>query len=67
MVVNYIGNTTFAYRSTMGQNGRHIVSIYDVTQHELLLVPMSAFKYKCREMWNINVNATCYDHAKIIF
>ena len=37
MVVNYIGNTkTFAYRSIMGQNVRHIISKYNMTCHELL-------------------------------
>ena len=58
MIVNYIANTmTFAYRSTMGQNVRHIMSKYNMTHHELLYTPMSAIKHKCKEMWNSNVNA----------
>ena len=58
MVVNYIANTmTFAYRSIMGKNVRHIMSRYNTTYHELLCTPMSAIKHKCKEMWNINVNA----------
>ena len=58
MVVNYIANTiTFAYRSTMGQNVRHIMSQYNMTHHELLYMPMSAIKNKYKEMWNIIVNA----------
>ena len=67
MDVNYIANTmTFAYRSTMGQNVRHIMSKYNMTHHELLYMPMSAIKHKCKEMWNSNVNATYYDNANII-
>ena len=27
---------------------------------------MSAIKHQCKEMWNIIVNATFYDYAKII-
>ena len=27
---------------------------------------MSVIKYKCKEMWNINVNATFYDYTTII-
>ena len=58
MVVNYIANTmTFVYRSTMGQNVRHIMSKYNMTHHELFCTPISAIKYKCIEMWHINVNA----------
>ena len=56
----------FAYRSTMGQNVRHIMSKYNMTNHELLYMPMSAIKHKCKEMWNINVNATYYDNANMI-
>ena len=68
MVVNYIANTmTLAYRSIMSENVRHITSKYDMTHHELLYMPMIAIKYKCKEMWNISVNATYYDNAKIIF
>ena len=53
MVVNYTANTmTFVYRSTM-------------TNHELLYMPMSAIKYKYKEMWKINVNATYYDYVNI--
>ena len=64
MVVNYIVNTmTFAYRY---QNVRHIMSKYNVTHHELLYMSMNAIKYKCKEMWNINVNATYYDYANMI-
>ena len=38
IVVNYIANIiTFAYRSTMGQNVRHM-SKYNVTHHELSFV-----------------------------
>ena len=49
MSVNYIANTmTFAYRSTMGQNVRHIMSKYNMTHHELLYMPMSAIKHKCK-------------------
>ena len=49
MVVNYIANTmTFAYMSTMGQNARHIMSKYSMTHHELLYMPMSAIKHKCK-------------------
>ena len=67
MVVNYIANTmTFAYRSTMGQNVRCIMSKYNMTHHELLYMPMSAIKHKCKEMWNISVNATYYDNANMI-
>ena len=29
-------------------------------------MPMSAIKYKCNKIWNINVNATYYDYAKMI-
>ena len=51
MVVNYIANTmTLAYRSTMGQNVRHIMSKYNMPHHELLYMPMSAVKHKCKEM-----------------
>ena len=57
MVVNYIAKT-FAYWSTMGQNVRHIMSKYNVTHQELLYMPLSAIKYKCKEMWHISVNAT---------
>ena len=58
MVVNYIANTmTFAYRSIMGKYVRHIMSRYNTTHHELWCTPMSAIKHKCKEMWNINVNA----------
>ena len=66
MVVNYITHTmTVDYRSTMGQKVRHIMSKYNMTHHELLHTPMGAIKYKCKEMWNINVSATYYDYAKI--
>ena len=27
---------------------------------------MSAIKHKCKEMWNININATYYDWANMI-
>ena len=51
MVVNYIAITmTFADRSTMGQNVRRIMSKYNVTHHELLYMPMSAIKHKCKEI-----------------
>ena len=51
MVVNYIANRmTFADRSTVGLNVRHIMSKYNVTHHELLYMPMSAMKYKCKEL-----------------
>ena len=67
MVVNYIANAvTFAYRSTMRQNVRHIMFKYNMTHHELLYMPMSAIKHKCKEMWNSNVNATYYDNANMI-
>ena len=67
MVVNYIGNTmTLFYKSTMGQNVRHIMSKYNVTHHDLLYLPMSAIKCTCREMWTINVNVTYYDYANMI-
>ena len=65
MVVNYIANTS-AYISIMGQNERHIMSKYNMTRHELLYTPMSSTKHKCKEMWNISVNATYYENAKII-
>ena len=52
MVVNYIANTmTFASRFIMGKNVRHIMSKYNMTHHELLYMPMSAVKHKCKEMW----------------
>ena len=64
MIVNYIANTmTFDYWSTMGKNVRHIMSKYNMTHHELLHMPMSAVKHKCKEMWNIDVNATYYDNV----
>ena len=67
MVVNYIANTmTFAYMSIMDKNVRHIKSKYNMTHHELMYTPMSATKHKCKEMWDINVNATYYGNAKII-
>ena len=67
MVVNYIANTmTFAYRSPMGQNVRHMMSKYNMTHHELLYMPVSAVKHKCKEMWNGNVNATYYYNANMI-
>ena len=48
MVVNYIANTmTFAYRSIMGKNVRHIMSKYNMSHNELLYTPMSAVKHKC--------------------
>ena len=50
MVVNYLANTmTFVYKSIVGQNVRHIMSMskYKMTQHELLYMPMSAIKHKC--------------------
>ena len=50
----------------MGQNVRHIMSKYNMTHHELLYMPMSAIKHKCKEMWNSNVNATYYDNANMI-
>ena len=37
-----------------------------VNLHELLYMPMNAIKHKCKEMWNINVNATYYDNANMI-
>ena len=47
IVVIYIANTmTFAYRFTMGQNLRHVISKYNLTHHELLYMPLSAIKYK---------------------
>ena len=69
MVVNYIANTmifAFTGRSTMGQNVRHIMFKYNVTHNELLYMPLSVIKYKCKEMLNINVNATNYDYANMI-
>ena len=67
MVVNYITNSmTFAYRSIMGKNVRHIMSKYNMTHHELLFTPMSTIKHKCKEMWNINVNATYCDNTTTI-
>ena len=49
--VNFISNTmTFDYRSIMGQNVRYIMSKYNMTHHELLYMPVSAFKRKCKEM-----------------
>ena len=64
---NMVANTmTFAYRSTVGQNVRHIMSKNNMTYHELLYMPMSVVKHKCREMWNININATYYDNSKMI-
>ena len=49
MVVNHIANTmTFAYRSIMAQNVRNIMSKYNVTHHELLYMPMSAIKNRCK-------------------
>ena len=50
MVVNYIANTIFAYRSIMGKNVRHIMSKYNMNHHELLYMPLSVIKYKCKEM-----------------
>ena len=55
---------TFAYRSIMGKNVRHIMSKYNMrymTHHELLYMPMSAIKHICKEIWNINVNASYYE------
>ena len=67
MVVNYTTNTmTFTYRSTMGQNVRHIMSKYHMTHHELLYTPTSAIKHKCKEVWNIDVNVTYYDNVIMI-
>ena len=44
-----------------------------LTMAEMMMVMMmmmmmmtSAIKYKCKEMWNINVNATYYGNANII-
>ena len=48
----------------MCQNIRHIMSKYNVTYHALLY--MSVIKYRCKEMWNINVNAIYYDYENII-
>ena len=39
MAFNYIANIiTFAYKSIMGQNVRHIMSNYNMTRHELMYV-----------------------------
>ena len=51
----------------MGQNVRHIMSKYNMTNHELLYTPMSAVKHKCKEMRNGNVNATYYYNANMIY
>ena len=32
----------------------------------LNVMSLSAIKYKCKEMWHINVNATYYDYANMI-
>ena len=48
----------------MDQRARHIMSKYNVTHNELLYIPMSVIKHKCKEMCIINVNATYYDYAK---
>ena len=37
-----------------------------MTHHELLYMPMSAIKHKCKEMRNSNVNATYYGNANMI-
>ena len=37
-----------------------------ITHQELLYTPMSAVKHKCKEIWNVNVNATYYDNANMI-
>ena len=29
-------------------------------------MPMSAIKHICKEMWNVNFNATYYDNANMI-
>ena len=50
----------------MGQNARHIMSKYNVTYHELSYMPINAIKYRCKEIWNINVNATYYDYGNMI-
>ena len=42
------------------------MSKYNMIHHELFCMLTSAIKYKCKEMWNISVNATYYDNAKII-
>ena len=64
MVVNYIANAmTFACKSTMGHNVRHIISKYNMIHHELLYMPI---KHTCKEMWNVNVNATYIDNANTI-
>ena len=59
MAVNCIANTiTFAYRSTMGQNVRYIMSKYNMTHRELLYMPISAIKHKCLHTGhgNLDVN-----------
>ena len=45
----------------MGQNVRHIMFKYNMTHLELLYTHVSTIKHKCKEMWNINVNATYYE------
>ena len=42
------------------------MSKYNMTHHEILCMPMSAIKHKCKEMWNISVNATYYDLTSMI-
>ena len=66
MVVNYIANTM-----TLGQNViiykfGHIMSKYNVTHHELLHMPMNTTKYKCKDMWNINLNPMYFDYVNMI-
>ena len=38
-------------------------NVFDILRSSSL---MSAIKHKCKEMWNINVNATYYDNANMI-
>ena len=36
------------------------------TTKRAIIVTWPIIKYKCKEMWNINVNATYYDYTNII-
>ena len=56
---------TIAYMSTMGQNVRHIMSKYNVTNLELLYMPLCAINHKCKYIWHIIGNAAYYDHTNM--
>ena len=43
------------------------MSKYNMTHQELLYIPTSVVKYKCKKMWNINVNAIYYDYTNMIY